>query len=196
MAVYAWKGGWRPALARWPLDVLAVGSALVFFASGFRERLSFAEQVDHAREIGDQALTIFAEALVPFASIDRGPVLLIAAIVIGLALAVWALLPKLDPARAELRRWLLIFGAGVGVAALGWAILVPVDEGYVPDDPGMQNRINAFAVIGLVIAVYAVLALIANVSLSGTAAIADSRLGDAGGARAADGRWLCRALER
>jgi hypothetical protein len=67
-----------------------------------------------------------------------------------------------DALRAQLGGWLAIAGAGVILAVAAWAVYVPAPAHYSPAASGTVNRMNALAAIGIVIAVYAGLVLLAS----------------------------------
>jgi hypothetical protein len=61
--------------------------------------------------------------------------------------------------RAGMRRWLGLALAGALVAAAGWLMFVPAADVYSPLSPGLGNRTNAIAAIGIILAVYGCVAL-------------------------------------
>jgi hypothetical protein len=65
-----------------------------------------------------------------------------------------------DSARAELGRWLALAWAGALVAIAGWAVYVPASNHYSPSAPNTVNRMNVAAAIGIVLLLYACLALL------------------------------------
>jgi len=74
-----------------------------------------------------------------------------------------------DHAGRELRRWLTVAAAAVVATAAGYAAFVPGEPEYAPLSPGVGNRINIFAAIGIVALVYALFRLAATL-ISGAGA--------------------------
>lgn len=89
----------------------------------------------------------------PFGHLPRGAVLGAAA-----ALA----LTGITSSRGRGRRWIVLGAGGVILAAASYALFVPGDGFYVPLQPGVGNRVNAFAALGLVAVAYAVAMLAAE----------------------------------
>jgi hypothetical protein len=83
------------------------------------------------------------------------------------SVAVWRLLPDDDDARATLRRWLAVAGCGLFVAIGGWVLYIPADPYYSPVSAGVGNRTNVMAAVGVIVLVYAVIALATTLLLRG-----------------------------
>jgi hypothetical protein len=114
-----------------------------------------------------QTGTLFAMAMAPFGSPPGWAVgVAVAALVAAAALAAWRL-PASDPARRELRRWLVVAAGAMAAVAAGYALFVPGDPKYVPLAPGIYNRVNIVAAIGFAVAAQALAVLAATLVLRG-----------------------------
>jgi len=167
--VYAWWAGWRAAVRRWPLDLVAVGAAVVYILRRQPDHHTNSpgprDQAEHAWKITHQAADLLLSAAVPVGGVPGAAVaVLLGAIVLG-ALAAWRRLPAGDPAGAELWRWLRIGAVGVAGIAAGYAPFVPGLLKYIPAAPGILNRVNLLAAFGFVVVVYA-LAMLAGTLLA------------------------------
>jgi hypothetical protein len=178
-ALYATRAPWAVAWRRWIVDLAVVVPCLAWTAlRSDRVRPSVTEMIDHAGAIADSGLTVLALATVPF-GVSRHDAILagghperdvilwaLAAVAIA-AMLVYRLLPIGDDARLELRRWLVVAGAGLAVVVAAWALYIPADQYYNPGAEGVGNRVNVMAGVGVVLIVYAVLALVATLVFRG-----------------------------
>jgi hypothetical protein len=167
--LYGIKSSPRRALSRWAVDVVATGLLLVFVTSNSWNKAQPLEtQLDHARLIIRQAATVFALSAIPLDAHRTTTVLTLAVITVTIALLVQHLLPPDDPARSQLRRWLLAVGGGIIATCVGYLVFVPADlVSYAPLRPGQHNRINGLAAIGYVVVIYSLLMLGATLVLRG-----------------------------
>ncbi len=165
--LYASVVGFRRARARWAADVVAIVLTLglaravlpIDVATPSRTE-PLAGMVAHAGLIAAAGARLIGAAALPIAGVSPwlGCCLLAAALA---AAALQALrLAAGDPARAELRRWLGLAGAGVLVASASWAVYVPATDHYAPSTAGTVNRVNAAAAIGVAILIYSCLMLL------------------------------------
>jgi hypothetical protein len=154
-ALYLTRATWRAVRYRWLADISVIAGCLAWNASSSgRERRQLAEMLDQASAVSDGARTVIALAAVPFGSPDRQVVLAALAAVVAAAVVVRLVLPRTDSARTVLTRWIVVTGAGLAIAAAAWVLFVPADPYYNPAQPGVGNRVNAMAAIGVVIAIY------------------------------------------
>jgi hypothetical protein len=162
--LYRLRTSWRTALSRWAIDVAAVVPVLLLVTSGtWNEPQSLGTTVRHARTIADQAVTVLADATVPFGDPPTGLVIAVLLLVAVAGALVWQRLPRGDPVGRELQRWLSVGLAAVCAIAAGYAIFVPADPNtYAPLMPGQGNRINGLAAIGFVLLIYSVVMLAAT----------------------------------
>lgn len=168
--VHAHRSGWRAALRWCRVEALGIVAAATLVAlTTTRATLSPAEQLDHARTIADQALTLLARAAVPFGAPPRAAVVALMLAVAAAALGALALRPG-SPLAGELRRWLAASGASVIAIAAGYAVLVPGKLGYEPLSPGTGNRVNLLAGLGIVTLIFSLLMLAATLGLARSAA--------------------------
>jgi hypothetical protein len=162
LLLYRLRGGWRAAVPRWLFDVAAVVPVLVFVTSGsWNEPQPLGTTVRHAGTVADQAVTVLADAAVPFGDPDTAVVIALLALVAATGALVSRLRPPADPVSRELTRWLRVALAAVCAIAIGYAIFIPADpDSYSPLMPGQGNRVNGLAAIGFVLLIYA-LAMVA-----------------------------------
>jgi hypothetical protein len=169
VVVYARELGVRGALRRWLADLVVVGAALVLVASNqTRKTQGRSEQLTHAKDILDAAVTLFARVVEPFGTPPRGLVLVGVAVLVGLALAFAARRPPGDPARVALRRWAGVLAACLVTALASYALLVPADVHYSPLAPGVNNRINLVAALPFALAVVALAMLVGTLAAVAT----------------------------
>jgi hypothetical protein len=167
LLLYRLRGGWRAALPRWLLDVAVVVPVLVFVTSeSWNEPQPLGTTVRHAGTVADEAVTILADATVPFGDPDTGLVIALLALVAATGALVWRLRSPADPVGRELRRWLRVALAAICAIGIGYAIFIPADpDSYSPLMPGQGNRVNGLAAIGFVLLIYA-LAMVAATLLA------------------------------
>jgi hypothetical protein len=158
----------REALRRWRIDVVAVFAAMVFVGLLTTKGVqTLSGQAHHLETMLRQTGTLLAMALAPFGSPPRAAVGAVAAAIVALAaLAAWRL-PATDPARLELRRWLVVAAGALLALAAGYALFVPGDPKYVPLAPGIYNRVNIVAAIGFALLVQSLAVLAATLALRG-----------------------------
>lgn len=164
--LYRLRVPWGRAARRWLVDcALLLPLALIVKRSGPApwEVQGAGDTLDHARAILDQAQTLLATVVLPFGT-DRWYVLALLASVPLTAVLVASRLPSADPARSELRRWLLTGLGGAIVVVLSYAIFVPAMDYYAPMEPGVGNRVNAVPGIGWVLIAYAAIRLVATMA--------------------------------
>jgi hypothetical protein len=167
--LYGRAVGFRRARARWALDVVTIGAALVVArivlpidVATPSKTQSLAGMARHVGLIARLGVQLAGAAALPVNGVSRwiGVGGLVA--VLATAVVLRQRLPGGDPARAELSRWLMIAGAGVLVAIAAWSVYVPATDHYSPTALGTVNRMNAAAAIGIAILVYSGLVLLAG----------------------------------
>jgi hypothetical protein len=94
-------------------------------------------------------------------------VLVALALVLVIGVVVWRLLGRRDVGRGQLARWIVVALAGIVFAAVAYAIFIPAAPYYSPLQPGVGNRVNAAAAIGLVVAAYGALMVAATLAFRG-----------------------------
>jgi hypothetical protein len=163
--LYRLRSTWRAAGRRWAADLVAVGLALAWnLSQSHRRAVGFSAQTAHARQIAEDATTLFARSLVPYGTPRRSVVLSLVAVVVLVTALLVRSLARGDRVRTSAVRWLSTGLAGVVFAAAGWVMFVPTTKFYAPLSAGFGNRTNAVASIGLVLAVYAVLMLVGTIA--------------------------------
>jgi hypothetical protein len=159
--LYAYRAGWLRALRRSVIDTLAIAGPAYYIASNSKipqAGSGLSERITRIRTLFDQGLTAATRSLDPQLGIARR-LLLGLGIVVVLA-AIGYLLRGRDPVvRRELRRWVLAIPAAFVLLAAAYAIYIPADPYYVPLQPGVGNRVNVLAAVGLVVLAAAVVVL-------------------------------------
>ena len=117
--------------------------------------LSRSAEIDHARTMAGQAVTLAANSSVPFGSPHRNVVIPILLLIVIVALLVWWRAPSGSELRSQLQRWLGWGVAGAVVIAAAYLVFVNTDVSYVPLGVGEYNRTNAVAAIGYCLAIFA-----------------------------------------
>lgn len=159
--LYLARAGWRRGAARWVLDVAVVAPVLAVMVAntGIETTSGRTGWVEHARIIGDEGWQVIASGTWPFTATDRVVVTAAALAVVVVAAAASVVLGPGDPARDDLRRWLVVAGGGLIAAWTAWAVFVPSDPYYSPGTGGVGNRVNVLAAMGIVTFAYAVVAV-------------------------------------
>lgn len=160
-ALYLTHGSWSTIRLRWAVDVAVILPCLAWTVlRADRERPSLAAMIDHADAIADTGASIIASATVPFGNPNRQAVLVALGLLFVIAILVRLLRSQDDALRHSLNRWLAVGLSGLMIIAAGWVLYVPADPYYLPGQPGVGNRVNALAAVGIVIVIYAALALL------------------------------------
>lgn len=153
--VYRIKVPWRPAIYRWIVDAVVLGTIALTVTnsseSGFKQ--SNGGMLHHAGEIYGQLHTMLSTVVFPFSS-SQWYVLLLLALIPMAGGIVWWLLPSGLQLRSDLRRWLTVMAAGVLIILASYVIYIPALDYYVPMRVGIADRINAVPSIGWVLLFY------------------------------------------
>lgn len=152
----------RPAVLRaWLADLAAVAAGLVYSLTSTvssRHVGSLPERIGDIPDFSHDFVLLLASALQPFGTMGRplqALVLLLAAAIVAAALL--RLRRRDDPALRFWLRWMLI-----GLVAVGAAYFMFLGSHLQPLDPGIDNRINVFAGLGICLLVYALVACAAH----------------------------------
>jgi hypothetical protein len=150
-ALYLTRMPRREALMRWAADVVAaVAGVLLMMALTPRTALgSTSEKLHHAGVIAEQSLTIWADTLWPFGGLGRGAA--VAILLVALTTGAW-----------RRSRWLLGAAGGIAFVIVGYAVLVPGEDFYTPLYPGIGNRVNLMAGIGMIAVALSLVAMVAR----------------------------------
>jgi hypothetical protein len=148
--LYRWAGGRGGTLWRWLLDIVPTLLLLLLYTRKFGDSASSGSQLlDNAHLVLDGAVSVLAYSLYPTRMLTT-PWLLIAAL--AGVLLVTQLVRQLAPAspdRDAIARWSLPIVLAVAAIAVGYAMIVPVADRYPIYAPGVQNRTNCFAALGI-----------------------------------------------
>lgn len=169
--LYRLRVPWLRAGPRWAVDVIVLVSVAIAVGGSSPEAKDvqdLAGMWHHATTIFDQGHTLLAMVVLPFGG-DGWHLLALAGLAPLAAGLVARRLPRDDPTRARLRRWLAVLGAGLVVVLLGYSIFVPGIDYYIPMGAGIANRVNAVPSIGWVLALYALIMLSATLAFRGLA---------------------------
>jgi hypothetical protein len=166
--LYTLRNGWRAAKYRWAADLVAVVIA-GYWARTHTPRTvsSLGADFTHLQQIVEQGAELLARTIFPVGVQPHTPVVLVLLVGIFLmGLIVYQLRIRTPAAAAgwSLRSWLLLGGAGLAVASLGWAVFIPADPYYTPSIFGVSNRINGLAGFGLILIAYAALGISGSVA--------------------------------
>jgi hypothetical protein len=162
LLIYLTRAPFLDALRRWACDlaIVVVGylATLSFVDSqpGF-SKLPASMWWEHAHLIGDQALTIFTQLLVPIPASDRSAVLIGTGMIIAAGFALWIRGDLADSSRLALKRWIVALGVSVTSIIAGYSVFVPAMLYYEPLGPGLATHINAVTAAPLAVAIFAVL---------------------------------------
>ena len=161
--VYVHQVGWRRGGWRWALDAIAVVTTLLHRdLTTHKHSFGVSADLDHARAIGDQALTLAAHSVLPVGGVPRAAVLIGIGGVVGVGLVLAVSGPPSQRQRA--RRNVGYLAAGAAVVVAGYLMIVPADPGYQPDSAGVGNRINAVAALGFALIVVALCGIVGQVA--------------------------------
>lgn len=153
--IYRIKVPWRPAIYRWIVDVVVLGTIALTVTnsseSGFKQTTG--GMFHHAGEIYGQLHTMLSTVVLPFGS-SQWYILLLLALIPLTGGVVWWLLPSGLQLRSDLRRWLTVMAAGVLIILACYVIYIPALDYYVPMRVGIADRINAVPSIGWVLLFY------------------------------------------
>lgn len=166
--LYRWiGGGWRGSIWRWLLDAIPTVLVLIFYTRRFGEG---AETIDallaNARLLGDGVVGVLSYSFLPTrAFMDYWDVVgAVLAVVFG-TLLIKRLTPH-SPDRDAIVRYLpLMLLAIVGIL-IGYLMLIPAADRYPVYSPGVQNRVNCFAALGICALVVFVLGAVASMAVA------------------------------
>jgi hypothetical protein len=149
--LYLRRTSLRGAAARWAADIAAaVTGVLLVEAITPRAPLgTTAEKLHHAGVIARESLSVWADTLWPFGGLGRVGGLIVLALLVGLV--AWR-----APRRLPLAALALLF------VVLGYAALVPGEDFYTPLYPGLGNRVNLMAGIGMIALILVLVASLAR----------------------------------
>jgi hypothetical protein len=158
--LYLMVAPWRAIRWRWAADIALAAVIAVWVAKHTKHtKIPLSDQLDHALQIAKEGVWILAGAALPTTAVNRYVVLAVIGAVLIVGVIAWRALPSGDERRGPLRRWLLLALGGFVVAAATWVVYVPADPYFTPFPVGLANRVNALASIGLVLIVYATIAV-------------------------------------
>ena len=148
--LYRWVGGKGGTLWRWLLDAIPTLLLLLLYTRKFGESASgLGKLLDNAHLVLDGAVSVLAYSLYPSRMVTL-PWLFVAAVA-GILLVtqlVRQLAPP-SPDRDAIARWSVPILLAVAAIAIGYAMIVPVADRYPLYAPGVQNRTNCFAALGI-----------------------------------------------
>ncbi len=156
--VYRLKVPWRPAIYRWIVDVVVLGTIALTVThsstAGYEQNQALeGGMLHHAHEIFGQLHTFLATVVLPFGNSSWYILLLLALIPATGALVYW-LLPSGAEMRIDLKRWGIVMAGGAIIVLAGYAIYIPALAYYVPLRVGIADRMNAVPSIGWVLLFY------------------------------------------
>jgi len=164
--VYLCRAPLRRALGPWLCDLalVVVIAALVTShpSNAVWEVEPLGGQLGQLGQMLDRGASLLGAVALPTGNEGPWPlVLLVLPLLAGVA--AWGLLPPVHPARWELRRWTIVATLGLLLVLAAYAIYAPAPANlYDPLPGGLARRINALPGIGMVMVVYAAIALSAT----------------------------------
>jgi len=148
--LYRWVGGRGGTLWRWLLDVVPTLLLLLLYTRKFgNSPASGSQLLDNAHAVLDGGVSVLAYSLYPTRMLTM-PWLFVAAV--AGVLLVTQLVRQLAPAspdRDAIARWSVPILLAVAAIVIGYAMIVPVADRYPIYAPGVQNRTNCFAALGI-----------------------------------------------
>jgi hypothetical protein len=162
--LYALRAPWREAVRRWLVDcVVLLPLALLVSSSTDAKDQGVSGAIEHAGTMAEQLPTLLFERLLSLGSVSTLAVVILVAVYAAGFATIKRRSPE-DPARARLRRFFALTGAGAVVIVLGYLIYVPGLTYYLPLARGIGDRVNAVAGIGWVICLYAFGGMVATLA--------------------------------
>ena len=148
--LYRWAGGRGGTLWRWLFDAVPTLLLLLFYTRKFGESPSGAGQLlDNAHLALDGAVSVLAYSLYPTRMLSM-PWLFVAAVAgVLLVTQLARQLAPTSPDRDAIARWSVPILLAVAAIVVGYAMIVPVADRYPIYAPGVQNRTNCFAALGI-----------------------------------------------
>lgn len=145
---------------RWLMDAVPTVLILIFYTRKFSGGGAHGTQlITNVGTIAEGAVSIFGYTLIPVRDVSEWLVIGGAAAIVIVALLVWRLSPR-SPDRQAIGSRLLLIPAALAAVVVGYAMLVPAAERYPLYAPGVQNRTNCLAALGLCLIVFLLAATI------------------------------------
>lgn len=164
--LYTIRDGWRAARWRWAADLVAVAVAGLWDRAHTPRAAvtTLSGYIDQTRAIAERGAEVLARTLWPVGrGVHTSAMLWILAATFAAVLCAYPLIRgRRDgkPSSWGVHSWLLLATAGLLVAVLGWALLIPAS--YAPNILGTENRVNGLAGIGLLLIVYAAFGVVGS----------------------------------
>ena len=149
VVLYRWTCGRGGEVWRWLMDAIPTVAVLILYTQKFGGGGAHGIQLlTNVRTVADGAISVLGYTLIPSRETSRWAVFGgVLAVILVIALIKWGFKAGRD--RSEITRWLgPLLLAVVGIA-IGYLMIVPAGERYPLYAPGVQNRTNCFAALGL-----------------------------------------------
>jgi hypothetical protein len=163
VVLYRWTCGRGGEVWRWLMDAVPTVLVLILYTQKFGGGGAQGMQLlTNARTVADGAISVLGYTLIPSREASRWAVFGgVLALILAIALVRWGFRAGRD--RSEVTRWLgPLLLAVVGIA-IGYLMIVPAGERYPLYAPGVQNRTNCFAALGLCALVVFLAAAVASI---------------------------------
>jgi hypothetical protein len=162
VVLYRWTCGRGGEVWRWLMDAIPTVLVLVFYTQKFSGGGAHGTQLlTNVHTVADGAISVLGYTLIPDRETSRWLVFAgVVAIILPIALVKWAF--RKSPRQAEIGRWLGPLLLAVVAIAIGYLMIVPAGERYPLYAPGVQNRTNCFAALGLCLLVVFLAAALAS----------------------------------
>ena len=148
--LYRWVGGRGGTLWRWLLDAVPTVLLLALYTRKFGDSASGAGKLlDNAQIVLDGGVSILAYSLYPSRMLSDPWLLVVGVVGVLLVIQLVRQLAPPSPDRDAIVRWSVPILLAVAAIAVGYAMLIPVADRYPIHAPGIQNRTNCFAALGI-----------------------------------------------
>jgi hypothetical protein len=148
--LYRWAGGRGGTLWRWLLDAVPTVLLLLLYTRKFGESPSgMGQLLDNAHLALDGAVSVLAYSLYPTRMLSMPWLFVLAVAGVLLVTQLARQLAPPSPDRDAIARWSVPILLAVAAIVVGYAMIVPVADRYPIYAPGVQNRTNCFAALGI-----------------------------------------------
>lgn len=161
--LYRWIGGeWRGAGWRWLLDAIPTLLVLLLYTRKFGESpAGLSGMVENVRLLGQGVEGVLSYSFYPKrAFMDYGQVVTAVVAIIASTFLLFRIAPR-SPGRDAIVRYLPLMLLATAGIAVGYLMILPVVDRYPVYSPGVQNRVNCFAALGICALVVFVLGAVA-----------------------------------
>jgi hypothetical protein len=163
--LYRWAGGSGGAVWRWLLDAIPTVLVLLFYTHKFGDSAEGGQLLTNVRLLADGAISVLGYSFLPIRDASRWAVVGgVAAVVLATLLVRWVPAKALrGERRDEIGRWFGPMVLAIVAIVVGYLMIAPAADRYPLYAPGVQNRTNCFAALGISALVVFVAAALASI---------------------------------